>query len=232
MSPRASLCSTRRRRRSFLTSSASAFCSRRPPRRKAALGRALATAIDGRRRPDVQGRRARGDPQTRRGHRLDRTRPAASKTAIAELSRRARHRAGRYARERSRARFFDGPLIPAIGMAGDRRGAARRAARPISEQARGSPRSSAERRRSHRALSRDLLHGQVEPRKHIVTRAMRGCIRSSAERLCAEQDRVLRILERRKAVVCRDRTRGASHHRGCGARRATGREGPPRPARL
>jgi ATP-dependent helicase/nuclease subunit A len=53
---------------------------------------------------------------------------------------------------------------------------------------------------------RVFLTGELEPRKHIITAALETSEPELADRLDAERARLLPLLERRKAVVCRDRT--------------------------
>src|SRR5499426_49904 len=51
-----------------------------------------------------------------------------------------------------------------------------------------------------------FLTSTLEPRKSVVTKAIETHYPQLAERLCAERARVLALVERRKAVACRDRT--------------------------
>src|SRR5215475_3403655 len=51
-----------------------------------------------------------------------------------------------------------------------------------------------------------FLTGKLEPRQQLVTRAIEIDNPSLAERLCAERQRILALVERRKALACRDRT--------------------------
>ena len=51
-----------------------------------------------------------------------------------------------------------------------------------------------------------FLTTTLEPRKSVVTKAIETHYPQLAERLCAERTRVLALVERHKAVACRDRT--------------------------
>lgn len=51
-----------------------------------------------------------------------------------------------------------------------------------------------------------FLTGKLEPRDRLVTKAIESCDRKLADRLCTERARILALVERRKAVACRDRT--------------------------
>jgi ATP-dependent helicase/nuclease subunit A len=51
-----------------------------------------------------------------------------------------------------------------------------------------------------------FLTGKNEPRKSMITEVLADRYPELAERLCAEQDRVGQLIERRNGVVCRDRT--------------------------
>src|SRR5215813_1980369 len=51
-----------------------------------------------------------------------------------------------------------------------------------------------------------FLTGKLEPRQQLVTRAIEIDHLRLAERLCGERKRILALVERRKAVACRDRT--------------------------
>src|SRR6516225_9061892 len=51
-----------------------------------------------------------------------------------------------------------------------------------------------------------FLTGKLEPRQQLITRAIEIEHPRLAERLCGERQRILALVERRKAVACRDRT--------------------------
>ena len=51
-----------------------------------------------------------------------------------------------------------------------------------------------------------FLTGKLEPRQQLVTRAIEIDNPRVAERLCGERQRILALVERRKALACRDRT--------------------------
>jgi ATP-dependent helicase/nuclease subunit A len=51
-----------------------------------------------------------------------------------------------------------------------------------------------------------FLTAALEPRERVVTKAIESCNPQLAERLRAERARILALVERRKAVACRDRT--------------------------
>jgi ATP-dependent helicase/nuclease subunit A len=51
-----------------------------------------------------------------------------------------------------------------------------------------------------------FLTGKLEPRQQLLTRSIEICNPQLAERLCGERQRMLALVERRKAVACRDRT--------------------------
>src|SRR6266550_8738388 len=51
-----------------------------------------------------------------------------------------------------------------------------------------------------------FLTGKLEPRQQLLTRSIEICNTQLAERLCGERQRMLALVERRKAVACRDRT--------------------------
>src|SRR5262249_34995537 len=51
-----------------------------------------------------------------------------------------------------------------------------------------------------------FLTGKLEPRQQLITRAIETDNPSLAERLCGERQRILALVERRKALACRDRT--------------------------
>src|SRR5262245_14297957 len=51
-----------------------------------------------------------------------------------------------------------------------------------------------------------FLTGKLEPRQQLVTRAIEIDNPRLAERLCGERQRILALVERRKALACRDRT--------------------------
>ncbi len=48
--------------------------------------------------------------------------------------------------------------------------------------------------------------GKLEPRDRVITKALESAEPQLAGRLCAERERILALVERRKAVACRDRT--------------------------
>src|SRR5262249_35824749 len=54
--------------------------------------------------------------------------------------------------------------------------------------------------------SQIFLTGDLEPRKRPITKALEASEPEFAELLCAERERLLTLMERRKAVGCRDRT--------------------------
>src|SRR5262244_706783 len=51
-----------------------------------------------------------------------------------------------------------------------------------------------------------FLTGKLEPRQQLITRAIEIDNPRLAERLCGERQRILALVERRKALACRDRT--------------------------
>src|SRR5207237_9774337 len=51
-----------------------------------------------------------------------------------------------------------------------------------------------------------FVTGKLEPRQQILTRSTELANLELAERLCRERERMLGLIERRKAVACRDRT--------------------------
>jgi ATP-dependent helicase/nuclease subunit A len=51
-----------------------------------------------------------------------------------------------------------------------------------------------------------FLTGKNEPRKSVITDALADLYPELAQRLSAEQDRVVRLVERRNGIICRDRT--------------------------
>ena len=51
-----------------------------------------------------------------------------------------------------------------------------------------------------------FLTGKLEPRDRVVTKAIEARDPQLADRLCRERTRILALVERRKAVACRDRT--------------------------
>ncbi len=51
-----------------------------------------------------------------------------------------------------------------------------------------------------------FLTGKLEPRQQLLTRSIEICNPQLVERLCGERQRMLALVERRKALACRDRT--------------------------
>ena len=51
-----------------------------------------------------------------------------------------------------------------------------------------------------------FVTGKLEPRQQLLTRSIEICNPQLAERLCGERQRMLALVERRKALSCRDRT--------------------------
>jgi ATP-dependent helicase/nuclease subunit A len=108
--------------------------------------------------------------------------------------------------ERIEAEITDGPLLPASQWAN---------AAATLEHGSKSDREQAQRLRvalgsagSERAdiYLQLFLTSTLEPRKSVVTKAIETHYPQLAERLCAERARVLALVERRKAIACRDRT--------------------------
>src|SRR5215471_6708535 len=108
--------------------------------------------------------------------------------------------------ERVDGEMTEGPLFPASQWAA--------AAEVL---ARGAKSDQEQARRLHAALAATgseraniylqiFLTGKLEPRQQLVTRAIEIDHPRLAERLCGERKRILALVERRKAVACRDRT--------------------------
>src|SRR5262249_22220230 len=51
-----------------------------------------------------------------------------------------------------------------------------------------------------------FLTQEKKPRDRLITGALTNCYPELAERLSAEQERVVRLIERRNGVLCRERT--------------------------
>ena len=108
--------------------------------------------------------------------------------------------------ERIESEMTEGPLFPASQW----RAAAKvlaQGGKSDQEQARrlldASAASGSERATIYRQV---FLTGKLEPRQQLLTRSMEVCHPQLAERLCGERQRMLALVERRKAVACRDRT--------------------------
>src|SRR5215469_1592716 len=108
--------------------------------------------------------------------------------------------------ERVDGEMTEGPLFPASQW-------------PAAAEvlARGAKSDQEQARRLHAALAATgseraniylqiFLTGKLEPRQQLVTRAIEIDHPRLAERLCGERKRILALVERRKAVACRDRT--------------------------
>jgi ATP-dependent helicase/nuclease subunit A len=108
--------------------------------------------------------------------------------------------------ERIESEMTEGPLFPASQW----RAAAKvlaQGGKSDQEQARrlldASAASGSERATIYRQV---FLTGKLEPRQQLLTRSMEVCHPQLAERLCGERQRIVALVERRKAVACRDRT--------------------------
>ena len=110
--------------------------------------------------------------------------------------------------ESDRGRVSCRLLDRAVGMAGNRRSSCARAARPISEQAQRFRRADVAVRLRARSRPISKFSAPDEsgtPRKSIVTKAIKDADAGRAS--CARsRQRVCAMLERRNAVVCRDRS--------------------------
>ena len=118
-------------------------------------------------------------------------------------------------------------------MAGRSQGRWREASKTDSEQARAVRGAGA--RSTARAASRLYLEIFCHPARAVRadrSSPARSRTRDLVARLGAEQKRICAVLERRNAVICRDRSARAAHRRRCGADPLCRRERAPRPARL
>ena len=130
---------------------------------------------------------------------------------------RARPRAGRDPSTASKQEFFAGSLDRAAGMAGDR---GRPGARRQDRRRTGAPlqpRWLAAARRPRRDLSRHFLHRTKRSAAQIHRHQVDQGRRLWSSGLTAEQARVCALLDRRNAVICRDRSAALAHRRRCGA---------------
>src|SRR6516225_3750886 len=108
--------------------------------------------------------------------------------------------------ERIDSEMTEGPLFPASQWPAAAEVLAR-GAKSDQEQARrlqaALAATGSERANTHLQI---FLTGELEPRQQLITRAIEIEHPRLAERLCGERQRILALVERRKAVACRDRT--------------------------
>ncbi|HZD28722.1 MAG TPA: UvrD-helicase domain-containing protein, partial [Xanthobacteraceae bacterium] len=108
--------------------------------------------------------------------------------------------------ERVESEMTEGPLFPASQWPSAAKALAQ-GGKSDQEQARrlldASAASGAERATIY---LRVFLTGKLEPRQQLLTRSIEICNPQLAERLCGERQRMLALVERRKALACRDRT--------------------------
>jgi ATP-dependent helicase/nuclease subunit A len=108
--------------------------------------------------------------------------------------------------ERIESEMTEGPLFAASQWAAAAEVLAR-GAKSDQEQARRLTAALAATGAERAALYRQFfLTGKLEPRQQLITRAIEADNPRLAERLCGERKRMLALVGRRNAVVCRDRT--------------------------
>src|SRR6266540_1736585 len=108
--------------------------------------------------------------------------------------------------ERIESEMTEGPLFPASQWAAAAKVLAQ-GGKSDREQARrlvAAFRTSGSERAT--AYLQVFVTGKLEPRQQLLTRAIEVDNPRLAERLCEERKRILALVERRKAVACRDRT--------------------------
>jgi ATP-dependent helicase/nuclease subunit A len=108
--------------------------------------------------------------------------------------------------ERVESEMTDGPIFPASQwpqaaevLAQGGKNDQEQARRLLAASAAGAPQRAG-------FYQQVFVTGKLEPRQQILTRATELASPALAERLCRERERMLSLIERRKAVVCRDRT--------------------------
>ena len=108
--------------------------------------------------------------------------------------------------ERVESEMTDGPIFPASQWAAAAE-ALERGGKSDHEQARRLLAASAASAPQRAGFYQQVfVTGKLEPRQQILTRSMELAHPELAERLCRERERMLGLIERRKAVACRDRT--------------------------
>src|SRR5438552_8708524 len=108
--------------------------------------------------------------------------------------------------ERLESEMTDGPIFPASQWAAAAE-ALERGGKSDHEQARRLLAASAASAPQRAGFYQQVfVTGKLEPRQQILTRSTELANPELAERLCREPERMLGLIERRKAVACRDRT--------------------------
>ena len=108
--------------------------------------------------------------------------------------------------ERVESEMTDGPIFPASQWAAAAE-ALERGGKSDHEQARRLLAASAASAPQRAGFYQQVfVTGKLEPRQQILTRSTELANPELAERLCRERERMLGLIERRKAVACRDRT--------------------------
>ena len=108
--------------------------------------------------------------------------------------------------ERVESEMTDGPIFPASQWAAAAK-ILERGGKSDQEQARRLLAASAASAPQRAGFYQQVfVTGKLEPRQQILTRSMELAHPELAERLCRERERMLGLIERRKAVACRDRT--------------------------
>src|SRR5260370_21368006 len=108
--------------------------------------------------------------------------------------------------ERVESEMTDGPILPAAQwpqagevLAQGGKNDQEQARRLLAASAAGAPQRAG-------FYQQVFVTGKLEPRPQILTRATELASPALAQRLCRERERMLSLISRRKAVVCRDRT--------------------------
>src|SRR5207302_2121285 len=108
--------------------------------------------------------------------------------------------------ERVESEMTDGPIFPAWQWA-EAAKTLERGGKSDQEQARRLLAASAASAPQRAGFYQQVfVTGKIEPRQQILTRSTELANPELAERLCRERERMLGLIERRKAVACRDRT--------------------------
>ena len=108
--------------------------------------------------------------------------------------------------ERVESEMTEGPLFPASQWPSAAKALAQ-GGKSDQEQARRLLAASAASGSERAAIYLQVfLTGKLEPRQQLLTRSIEICNPQLAERLCGERQRMLALVERRKALACRDRT--------------------------